>query len=172
MACSGIIHRPVRVHLFPHIIVRPRCVMVHPIFVKSTSHPALHSVTTLMRECDAKPGMMWARRAAAGRPGRSNIPVCVDRTCSPLGSRATIGFWVGWMLVTCAPVVRKLLVAPESKMAHLLMVSMSMLTVRRSLAAARAYGWVGVGRVCNILCEIFILLLSAAPTCQKLLYHS
>ena len=31
-ACSGIIHRPVRVHLFPHIIVRPRNVMVHPIF--------------------------------------------------------------------------------------------------------------------------------------------
>ena len=138
LACSGIIHRPVRVHLLPHIIVRPRCVIVHPIFVKSTSHPALHSVTTLMRECDAKPGMMWARRAAAGRPGRSNVPVCVDCTLSPLGRRATIGFCVGWMLVTCAPVVRKLLVAPESKMAHLLMVSMSMLTVRRSVAAARA----------------------------------
>ena len=109
-----------------------------PNFVKSTSHPALHSVTTLMRECDAKPGMMWARRAAAGRPGRSNVPVCVDCTLSPLGRRATIGFWVGWMLVTCAPVVRKLLVAPESKMAHLLMASMSMMTVRRSVAAARA----------------------------------
>ena len=83
-----------------------------------------------------------------------------------------MGFWVGWMLVTCAPVVRKLLVAPESKMAHLLMVSMSMLTVRRSVAAARAYDWVGVGLVGNILCEIFILLLSTAPTCQKLLNHS
>ena len=160
-------------HLFPHISVRPLYLMVHPIFVKSTSHPALHSVTTLMRECDAKPGMMWARRAAAGRPGRSNVLVCVDCTLLPLGSRATIGFWVGWMLVTCAPVVRKMLVAPESKMAHLLMVSMSMLTVRRSVAAARAYGWVGVGRVDNIFCEIvFILLLSAAPPCQKLLYHS
>jgi len=75
------------------------------------------------------------------------------------------------MLVTWAPVVRKLLVAPESKMAHLLMVSMSMLTVRRSMAAARAYGWVGVGRVCNIVFR-FILLLTAAPACQKLLYHS
>ena len=32
-----------------------------------------------------------------------------------MGRRATIGFWVGWMLVTCALVVRKLLVAPESK---------------------------------------------------------
>ncbi len=102
--------------------------MVHPIFVKSTLHPTLHSVTTLMRECDAKPVMMWARWAVDGRSGRSN----------PLGRRATIGVWVGWMLVTCAPVVRKLLVAPESKMAHLLMVAMSMLTVRRSIAAARA----------------------------------
>ena len=59
-----------------------------------------------------------------------------------------------------------------SKMAHLLMVAMSMLTVRRSVAAARAYGWVGVGRVDNIFCEQIILLLSAAPPCQKLLYHS
>ncbi len=64
--------------------------------------------------------------------------------------RAAIGFWAGWMLVKWTPVVRKLLVVPESKMAQLLMVSMSMLTVRRSVAAASAYGWVGVRRVCNI----------------------
>jgi len=76
------------------------------------------------------------------------------------------------MLVTCAPVVRKLLIAPESKMVYLLMVAMPMLTVRRSVVTARACGWVGVGRVDNIFCEIFILLLSAAPPCQKLLYHS
>ena len=158
-------------HLLPHMIVRPRCVMVHPILVKSTSHPALHSVATLIRECDAKPGMMWARRAAAGRSGKSNVLVCVDCTCSPLGRCATIGFWEGWTLVTWALVVRKLLVAPESKMAHWLIVSKSMLTVRRSVAAARAYLWVGVGRVCNVV-FIFILFLSAAPACQKLLYHS
>jgi hypothetical protein len=49
------------------------------------------------------------------------------------------------MLVTGAPMVRKLLVAPESeyKMAHLLMVSMSMLTVQRSAVVASAY-WVGI----------------------------
>jgi hypothetical protein len=75
------------------------------------------------------------------------------------------------MFVTWAPVVRKLLVAPESKMAHWLMVSKSMLTVWRSVAAARAYRWVGVSRVCNIVFT-FILLLLAAPACQKLLYHS
>ncbi len=157
-------------HLLPHIIVQHRCVMVHPILVKITSHPTLHSVTTLIRECDTKPGMMWARRVTTGRLGRSNVPVCVDRTCLPLGRRAMIGFWAGWTLVMWAPVVRKLLVALESKMAQLLMVSMSMLTVRRSVAAASAYGWVGVGRVCNIVFR-FILLLSAAPACQKL-YHS
>jgi hypothetical protein len=61
-------------------------------------------------------------------------------------------------------VVRKLLVALESKLAHLLMVSMSMLTVRRSVVAARAYGWVGVERVCNIVFR-GILLLSTAPAC-------
>ena len=43
-------------------------------------------------------------------------------------------------MVTWALVVRKLLVAPESKMAQLLMVFMSMLTVRRSVAAASVYG--------------------------------
>jgi hypothetical protein len=76
----GIIHSPVCMHLLPHIIVRPQCVMVHPILVSSTLHLALHSVTILTMECDAKPGMMWARCAAAGRLGRSNVPVCVDHT--------------------------------------------------------------------------------------------
>ena len=73
--------------------------------------------------------------------------------------------------MTWAPVVRKLLVAPESKMAHWLIVSKSMLTVRRSVVVARAYLWVGVGRLCNVV-FIFIVLLLAAPACQKLLYHS
>ena len=58
-------------------------------------------------------------------------------------------------MVTWALVVRKLLVAPEFKMAQLLMVYMSMLTVWRSVAAASAYGWVGVGRVCNIVFCLF-----------------
>ncbi len=69
-----------------------------------------------------------------------------------------------------APVVRKLLIMPESKLAHLLMVSMSMLTVQRSVVAARAY-WVGVGQEGNILWFSVILLVSSAPACQKLLYQ-
>ena len=50
-------------------------------------------------------------------------------------------------------------------MAHLLMVAMSMLTVQRSMVAARAYGWVGVGPVCNIVFR-FTLLLLLGFTCR------
>ncbi len=62
----GIIHRPVRMHLLPHRIVLPRCVIVHLIFVKWTMHPTFVNVTTETRECNASPGMMCACRAAAG----------------------------------------------------------------------------------------------------------
>jgi hypothetical protein len=66
----GTIHRPVHVHLLPHKIVLPWCVIVHPIFVKWTSHPAFLNVMTETRECNASPGMMCACRAAAGSIGR------------------------------------------------------------------------------------------------------
>ena len=69
-----------------------------------------------------------------------------------------------------APVVRKLLVALESKIVHLLMVSMLMLTVQRSAAAARPC-WVGVRGEGNIFWLSLILLVSSAPACQKLLYQ-
>jgi hypothetical protein len=148
LGTRGIIHNPVRMRLLPHRIVRPRCIMVHPILAKRTLHPALQSVITLTSECDANPGMMWARRAAAGNSGKSNVHVCVERTWSPLGMRATMILLAGCTLVMGAPVVRKLLVAPESKITHLLMVSMSMLTVQRSAAVASAY-WVGIGQEGN-----------------------
>jgi hypothetical protein len=80
-----------------------------------------------------------------------------------------MGLLASCTLVTVAPVVRKLLVAPESKMAHLLMVSMSMLTAQRSTAAVRAY-WVGVGQEGNIFWFSPILLVLSTPACQKLLY--
>jgi hypothetical protein len=104
-------------------------VMVHPILVKRTSHPALQSVTTLTSECDTKSGMMWARCTAAGSLGKTNVHVCMDYTWSLLGRRATMGLLASCTLVIGAPVVRKFLFVPESKMAHLLMVSISMLTV-------------------------------------------
>ncbi len=87
-----IIHNPVCMHLLPHRIVWPQCVMVHPILGKRTLHPALQSVTTLTSECDANPGMMWARRAMAESLGKSNVHVCVDCTWSPLGRHAMVGF--------------------------------------------------------------------------------
>jgi hypothetical protein len=49
LGCRGIIHNPVQMHLLLHIIVLPQFVMVHLIFVKRTSYPALQSVTTLTR---------------------------------------------------------------------------------------------------------------------------
>ena len=71
-------HRPVCVHLWPQLIVRPRYVIVQPMFVKLTVHPALHRVTAESSECDARPGMMLAARALCGREGRSSVQVWVD----------------------------------------------------------------------------------------------
>jgi hypothetical protein len=124
LGTKGISHNPVCMHWLPHIIVRPQCIMVHPILVKRTSHRVLQSVTTLTSECDGNPGMMWARHAAAGSLGKFNVHVCVDHTWSPLGRHGTMGLLASCILVTGVPGVRKLLVAPESKITHLLMVSM------------------------------------------------
>ena len=136
--CRGTIHKPVLVHLCPQTIVRPRYTMVQLIFVNVTVHPALHIVTTESREWDARPGMMWAARAPAGRSGRSRVHVCVDCTLSPLGRRAMRGTVAGTMLVAGASVVRKWLVAPESRIAHCLMVLASVAIVRRRTEAASA----------------------------------
>jgi hypothetical protein len=138
VAGRGIIQSPVWVHLLAHSTTRPRYDMVHPILVKAISQPALQSVTTEIREWDARLGMMWARRAAVGSMGMSNSHVWVDVTRAPLGSRATMGVLVGVMLVAGAVDVRKWLVAPESRMAQFLTAVMSRLTVRRRAAAARA----------------------------------
>ena len=112
--------------------------MVQLIFVNVTVHPALHIVTTERREWDARPGMMWAALAPAGRSGRSRVQVCVDRTLSPFGRRAMRGTVAGEMLVAGASVVRKWLVAPESRIAHCLMVLASVAIVWRRTEAASA----------------------------------
>jgi hypothetical protein len=75
----------------------------------------------------------------AGSLGKSNVYVCVDHIYSLLGRHGRMGLLASCMLVTGAPVVRKLPVVLESKITHLLMVSMSMLTVQRSAVAASAY---------------------------------
>ena len=106
--------------------------------MKVTVHPALHIVTTERRGCDASPGMMCAAQAPAGRFGRSRVQVWVDCTLSPLGSRAMRCTVAGMMLVAGASVVRKWLVAPESRMAQFLMVAASVEIVFRRMVAASA----------------------------------
>ena len=110
-----------------------------------TVHPALHMVTMERRECDARPGMMCAVRTPAGRFGRPRVHVWVECTLSPLGRQAMRGTAAGRMLVAGALVVRKWLVAPESRMAHRLMVAASVVMVLSRTEAASAKLWVSAG---------------------------
>jgi hypothetical protein len=126
---SGSIHRPMRVHFRPQTIVRPQYLTMHPILVKCTSHPALHKVTMDRSECEARPGMMWAARASRGRAGMLRVQVCVECTCSSLGRHTMIGVIVCCTFEAGAVVVRKWLVAPESRMAQWLMVLALVVTV-------------------------------------------
>jgi hypothetical protein len=112
--------------------------MMHPILVKYTVHPALHSITMDRSECEARLGIMWAARALGGREGMSRVHVYVECTRAPFGSRALMGVVVGRILVAGGSVVKKWLVAPESRMAHLFMVSASVLIVFSRTEAARA----------------------------------
>ncbi len=112
--------------------------MVQLIFVKVTVHPALHMVTTGKREWDARLGMMWAALAPMGSVARLRVQVCIDCTLLPLGRRVMRGTATGMMLVAGALVVRKWLVAPESRMAHCLMVAALVIIVLRRTKAARA----------------------------------
>ena len=132
----GSIHRPMCVHFLPQTMVRPQYLTMHPILVKCTSHPALHKVTMDRSECEARPGMMWAARALRRRVRMSSVHVCVECTLSPLGRHAIIGVVVCCTFEAGALVVRKWLVAPESRMAQWLMVSASVVTVWRSDVAA------------------------------------
>jgi hypothetical protein len=107
MGQRGIIHNPVRVHLLPQRITLPQYMIVHPILVKTSLQPAVHRVTTEIREWEARPEMIWACHAKAGRAGILRVHMCVECTCLPLGSRAMMGLLVGRMLVTGAAVMRK-----------------------------------------------------------------
>jgi hypothetical protein len=112
--------------------------MVQLILVKVTMHPALHIVMTESNKCDARPGMTWATRAPAGRSGKSRVQVCVDCTLSPFARRVMRGTAARTMFVAGALVVKKWLVAPESRMAHCFMVAVSTLIILRRMEAARA----------------------------------
>ncbi len=112
--------------------------MVQLIFVKVTVHPALHIVTTESNKCDARPGITWAAQALAGRSGKLRVQVCVNCTLSMFGRQAMRGTAAGTMFVAGALVVKKWLIAPESRMAHCFMVAASTLIVLRRMEAARA----------------------------------
>ncbi len=103
----GIIHNPVWVHLLLQKMILPQYVIAHPILVKATLHPTLNRVTMEMREWDARPGMMWACHAEAGRAEMLSVHVCVECMRSPFGRWAMMGLLVGRMLVMGAKVVRK-----------------------------------------------------------------
>ena len=115
---SGIIHRPVLVHLCPQMIDFPLYFIVHPILLKITSHPALQRLTTEMSECDARCGSTCACRARSGKWLSCNVHVCVVQIVSPFGNFARIGIVAVCMLLKGAAVVRKWLLAPESTMAQ------------------------------------------------------
>ena len=112
--------------------------MVNMILVKCTVQPALHRVMTNKSECEARPGILWVAQALGGMFGMFRVHVCVECTRAPFGRRAMMGVVVGRILVAGESVVRKWLVAPESRMAHLLMVSASVLIVFKRTEAARA----------------------------------
>jgi hypothetical protein len=75
------------------------------------------------------------------------------------------GTSAGMMLVVGASVVRKWLVAPESRMAHRLMVVALVVIFLRRTEATSTLLWVGAGQQV-VLIELFYLPLPA-PTCQK-----
>jgi hypothetical protein len=55
---KGIIHRPVRVHLWPQMIVLPWYMIVQRILEKVMVHPMLNIVMMDRSECKARPGIM------------------------------------------------------------------------------------------------------------------
>jgi hypothetical protein len=111
--------------------------MVQMILVKVTVHPALRIVTMESNECDARPGITQAARAPARRSGKSGVQECVDCTLSPFDRWVMRGTVARTMFVAVALVVKKWLVAPESRMAHRFMVAASKLIVLKRMEAAR-----------------------------------
>jgi hypothetical protein len=82
--------------------------------------------------------MMWAAQAAGKRSGRLRVHVYIDCTLSSLGRWAMRGAAAGSMLVAGVLVVRKWLVAPESRITHCLIVAALAVMVLRRIEAARA----------------------------------
>ena len=58
ISVKGIIHSPVRVHLWPQTIVLLWYMIVQPILENVMVHPALHIVTTDWSKWEARPDIM------------------------------------------------------------------------------------------------------------------
>jgi hypothetical protein len=88
-------------------------------------------------ESRSKSSHLGRRGVPAGSSGRSRVQVCIDCTLSPLGRRVMRGTVAGMILEAGALVVRKWLVAPESRIVQLLMVAASVdIVLRRTEAAS------------------------------------
>jgi hypothetical protein len=107
LSLRGIIHRPVLVHLCPQMTVFPLYLIVQPILLKMTLHPALQRLTTEMSECDANCGSTCACLACSGKWLSCNVHLCVVQIVLPFRSFARIGDVAGHMLSKGAVVVRK-----------------------------------------------------------------
>ncbi len=79
------------------------------------------------------------------------------------------GTSAGTMLVAGASVVRKWLVAPESRMAHRLMVAVSVVVVLRRTEATSAYLWVGVKQQVELIVLINLSLPAPLSEVSRLL---
>ena len=132
-ASSETIQRPVLVHLLPWSTMRSlyRKSTPMPNLVNLTSRPALHSFTTDISNYLARPGMMWQYHAATGSSGMSTYHVWVVCTWSPAGNMTEVGLFATFLLCTGVPKANKWLVAPESNMAHYLILCRLMSIVWR-----------------------------------------
>jgi hypothetical protein len=83
---------PVKIGLFS-------CRMVTLLLVKMALLPLSQSCTMEIRAWSARAGKMCAVWAAAGRPGRYNAAVCVERMVLPSGRYTLMGLCVGTLLV-------------------------------------------------------------------------
>ncbi len=135
-SAKGIIHRPLRLHLWPQTIVRPWYMIVQSNLEKLRVHPPLHIVMVERSKWEVRPGIMWAACALGGNEGMLSVHMWVESTWLPLG--AMMGTAVGRMFVAGAEVVRKWLNAPKTRMAYRLIVLASVVIVFRSNDAARA----------------------------------
>lgn len=71
------------------------CRMRHLSCENWTTHPWSQNLAMDNRECDARPGRMWALVLAAGRVGKLKVQVWLDWIPAPFGMRTVIGYGSG-----------------------------------------------------------------------------